>query len=140
MSANLEFIASYNNFILSTMLDEEAFLAGLDQYVHEDAVLDEPASIPGLGRLVGHAGWNQWRVTAARWATESGAQYTFGASEDYEKGDVVLHWYELTLSPNAVFPEGFATSIIERYEFAEGKIARLAEYYADTTAFAQYFA
>jgi hypothetical protein len=140
MSSFIPFIDKYNEFIERTMMDEEAFLAEIGEYITDDSILDEPESIPGLGHLVGVDGWNQWRRTAFAMAVSAQPEFTIGEAEYFEKESVVLRYYTVTFSANAAFPDGFATSIIERYEFAGGTIARLAEYYADTTAFARYFA
>jgi hypothetical protein len=135
--SNIEFVQAYSTFIESTMLDEQAFLAGLPHYITDESVLAEPDSL--FGRLVGIDGWNQWRTAAADLATRTGVQFATGGSRFFENGDTVLHYYEIDFSAREGYPDGWRTSIIERYDFAGGKIAELTTYYADTAAFLKYF-
>ncbi|GGP66273.1 hypothetical protein [Saccharothrix coeruleofusca] len=138
MSNHVDFIKEYSAFIESTMLDEQAFLAKLPDYITDESVLVEPDSI--FGRLVGFEGWAQWRKAAADMAMRTGVRFESGGSQFFENGDTVLHYYEVQFSPREGYPDGWRTSIIERYDFADGKIAKLTEYYADTAAFVNYFA
>lgn len=138
MSTQIDFIKEYSEFIESTMLDEAAFLAKLPEYITDESVLIEPDSL--FGHLVGFEGWNQWRRGAYDMAVSTGIQYQSSGSQFFENGETVLHYYEVEFSPRPSHPEGWRTSIIERYDFADGKIAKLTEYYADTTAFAAFFA
>lgn len=140
MNSHIEFIDRYNAFIEATMLDEESFRADLGEYITDESVLVEPDSIPGLGHLKGFDGWAQWRRTAYDLATRTQTQFVASEPEYFENGDVVLRYYEVSFSPRGDFPDGFQTAIIERYEFEEGKISKLSEFYADTTAFVRYFA
>lgn len=137
MSDHIDFVREYSEFIESTMLDEAAFRAGLPAYITDDSVLAEPDSI--FGRLVGFEGWNRWREAAAGMAVRTGVQFATSGSQHFADGDTVLHYYEVEFSPREGHPDGWRTSIIERYDFAGGKIATLTSYYADTTAFTDYF-
>lgn len=138
MSSYSDFIREYSAFIESTMLDESAFLARLPNYITNESLLVEPDSI--FGRLTGFAGWQQWRKAAADMAVRTGVQFASSGSQFFENGDTVLHYYEVEFSARDGHPDGWRTSIIERYDFADGKIAKLTAYYADTTAFLAYFA
>ncbi|WFE20719.1 hypothetical protein O7621_22995 [Solwaraspora sp. WMMD937] len=138
MSTYVEFIKEYSEFIESTILDEPTFLAKLPDYITDESVLAEPDSL--FGRLVGIDGWNTWRRGAADMAVRTGIQFAASNSQYFENGDTVLHYYDIEFSPREGYPDGWRTSIIERYDFADGKIATLTEYYADTTAFVKFFA
>ncbi|PRY31863.1 hypothetical protein [Pseudosporangium ferrugineum] len=138
MSNHTEFITRYSRFIESTMLDEEAFVAGLPDYITDESVLVEPESL--FGRLVGFQGWKQWRQAAADMAVRTGVSFTSSGSEFFENGDTVLHTYDVEFSARENYPDGWRTSLVERYDFADGKIARLTEYYADTAAFLAFLA
>jgi hypothetical protein len=135
--SHIEFVQAYSTFIESTMLDEQAFLAQLPHYITDESVLAEPDSL--FGRLVGFNGWNQWRTAAADMAMRTGVRFVTGGSQFFENGDTVLHYYEIDFSAREGYPGGWRTSIIERYDFVDGKIATLTAYYADTTAFLKYF-
>jgi hypothetical protein len=139
MSDHVKFIDDYNTFIEATMFDENAFCAGLPDFITGTSVLVEPESIPGLGYLVGIEGWKQWRRTAYNMAVRTGAQPTTTDPQYFENGDVVLRYYEVSLPARANFPDGYRSAIVERYEFTQGKIARLCEFYSDTALFARYF-
>lgn len=136
MSHHIDFIREYTAFIEATMLDENAFRAKLPDYITDTSVLVEPESI--FGRLVGFEGWNQWRRGAADLAVRTGVQFQSGGSQFFEGGDTVLHYYEIEFSAREGHPEGWRTSIIERYDFVDGRIGTLTAYYADTTAFLNY--
>jgi hypothetical protein len=69
----------------------------------------------------------------------TGVRFVTGGSQFFENGDTVLHYYEIDFSAREGYPDGWRTSIIERYDFAGGKIAELTTYYADTAAFLKYF-
>lgn len=138
MSAHTDFIRTYSAFIESTMLDEDAFLAGLAQFITPDSVLAEPESL--YGPLVGFEGWNTWRKEASATAIRTQVPFTIGQSEFFESGDTVIHAYTVDFGPIEGHPNGYSTSILERFDFADGKIAKLTEYYADTTTYAAFFA
>ena len=135
--SNIELVQAYGTFIESTMLDERAFLAQLPHYITDESVLAEPDSL--FGRRGGFNGWNQWRTAAADMAMRTGVRFETGGSQFFETGDTVLHYYEIAFSAREGYPGGWRTSIIERCDFAGGKIAKLTAYYADTTAFLKYF-
>ncbi|CAM3578222.1 nuclear transport factor 2 family protein [Kibdelosporangium persicum] len=134
----VEFVNRYSAFIESTMPDQRAFAAGLPDFITDESVLLEPSNI--FGRLVGFDGWEQWRAAASAMAVNSGVRFTTSASQCFANGDVVLHYYEVEFSPRPRYPDGWRTSIIERFEFADGKIATLTGYYADAAAFVDFFA
>ncbi|TYC07086.1 hypothetical protein FXF53_00285 [Micromonospora sp. WP24] len=138
MTNHVAIVQEYNTLIESTMLDQPAFESGLSRYITDQSVLVEPDSI--FGRLVGFDGWSQWRAAAADMAVRSGVRFATGGSRYFQDGDTVLHYYEVEFSAREGHPDGWRTSIIERYDFAGGKIDQLAAYYADTTAFVNFFA
>ncbi|GIJ47067.1 hypothetical protein Val02_39530 [Virgisporangium aliadipatigenens] len=138
MSDHTDFIKEYSAFIESTMLDEPAFVAGISRYITDSSVLIEPDSI--FGRLTGFDGWKQWRKAAADMALRTGVEFVTSGSQFFENGDTVLHYYEIQFGPREGHPDGWQTSIIERYDLADGRIAKLSAYYADTVAFLAYFA
>ncbi|MFD0743107.1 hypothetical protein ACFQ1L_15955 [Phytohabitans flavus] len=137
MTDYVAIVKEYNTFIESTMLDEPAFHAGLSTYVTNQSVLAEPDSI--FGRLEGFEGWSQWRTAAADMAGRSGVRFTTSGSRCFQDGNTVLHYYEVEFSAREGHPDGWRTSIIERYDFVGEKIGQLAAYYADTTAFVNFF-
>jgi hypothetical protein len=138
VSEYTDVVKRYTAFIESTMLDDAAFSAGLSAYITDDSVLVEPDSL--FGRLTGFDGWKQWRTAASELAARTGVQFTTSGTQLFTDGDTVLHYYEVQFSPRDGYPDGWHTSIIERYDFVDGKIAELTAYYADTAAFINYFA
>ncbi|MFJ9621924.1 hypothetical protein [Streptomyces sp. NPDC101181] len=138
MSSQIEFIKEYSAFIESTVLDEPTFLATLPRYITDESILIEPESL--FGRLVGFDGWKQWHTAAAQMAEVAAVQFSTSGSEFFETDNTVLHYYEVTFTAREGYPDGFRTSFVERFELADGKIAKLTEHYADAGALAAFLA
>jgi hypothetical protein len=136
MSSQIDFIKDYSAFIESTVLDEAAFLAKLPDYITDESVLIEPENL--FGRLVGFAGWKHWHSMAAQMAEGAAVQFSTGGSQFFETDATVLHYYEVIFTAREGYPDGFRTSFVERFELADGKIAKLTEHYADAGALAAF--
>jgi hypothetical protein len=135
MTPEIELIEKYNTWFRGVLGDIEQVRAGLPDYITNETVLNEPASIPWGGAMVGYDGWAHMLENSLPHLAAVGADLEISDSEYSQRDNIVLREITLTIKPSTATPEPFVMGIVEKYTIENGRIKQIDEFYADTASF-----
>jgi hypothetical protein len=137
MSPEIKLVDDYNTWFLGGAYagDMEKLKAGLRNYITNETVLHEPASLPWGGTIVGYEGWVRLCQITDPIFEKLSSSLEISAPQYYQHRNVVLHEVTMTIKSIPVAPEPLVMGILEKYTVENGRIKQIDEFYADTASF-----
>jgi len=137
MTPEVKLVDDYNTWFLGGAYagDVEKLKAGLPQYITNDTVLHEVASLPWGGTLVGYEGWVELSRKSSPVFGKISSLVEVSSPKYYQHGNVVIHEITLTIKGSPAAPQPFSMGIMEKYTIEKGRIKLIDEFYADTASF-----
>ena len=135
MSPEIKLVEDYNTWFGGTACDPAKVKAGLPNYITNDTVLHEVASLPWGGTMVGYAGWARLCQVSRPIYEPITAVLDITGATYYQHKNLVIREITLTFKPTKEAPNAFVMGLIEKYTIQKGRISSIDEFYADTASF-----
>jgi hypothetical protein len=136
MTPEVKLVDDYNDWFFggSYGTDMDKLKEGLSGYITKETVLHEPESLPWGGTMVGYDGWVRLCQITNPIFGPLAERMEVSPPKYYQKGNVVLREFNLTIKPIQATKPPFITQIMEKYTVESGRIRRIDEYWADTAS------
>jgi hypothetical protein len=137
MTSEVRLIDDYNSWLVRVFGNAKRLREGLPRYITETAVLREAASLPWGGTLVGYAGWESLNE---RGMAALGGIPEMSIAHYWQRGNVVLREFTLTIKPTKPTKANLVVDIIEKYTVENGRITQIDLFYDDTATLLKWLA
>jgi hypothetical protein len=139
MTPEVKFVDDYSTWMMggSYGSDLSKLKAGLAKYITNETVLNEAASLPWGGKMVGYDGWAHLTQASAPALAVVAPLLEMSKSHYFQSGHVVFREFTITVKPSKAAPDPFVMGIIEQFTLSRGRIKQVDVYYEDTAAFLQ---
>jgi hypothetical protein len=137
MTPEVKLVDDYNTWFLGGGYQSDAtkLQANLPKYITSETVLHEVVSLPWGGTMVGIPGWMVLIQKSNSVLLKINSLLDLSPATYYQRGNVVLHEFALSIKGSPAAPEPFSMGIIEKYTIENGRIKQIDEFYADTASF-----